>query len=304
MGATPAKVTHSETDASSAFVSCGSDFCRVRFSPIESSRLEIDSIWFTDRIHPEYNQSPVSAMYQLPYLPQFDRLGRNLGGFLFVVAGDRLLFSQLDPDVRRPSNDAPAPSLCDSRIVPRKLITVARPTNVLYMQKLRRVLVSTVEAKESHPPPHGERVLHSSLKLLEVRDDRHINETDVKQEEEVLQDRLVVAQHSLKHAERVYCMVEWQFVNQQDKKYSLILVGTGIQVGPNRQTGRRLLFSLGKSGSKLELQKQSTYDQPVYSIALWDNKTMVVVIGKTLSMEEYDEMDGRCVLPLSICIHD
>ncbi|USP75491.1 hypothetical protein yc1106_02765 [Curvularia clavata] len=293
MGDTPTKLTHSETDASSAFVSCGSDFCRVRFSTTASSPVEIDSIWFTDRVHPEYNQSPVSAIYHLPFLPQFDRTGRNLGGFLFVVAGDRLLFSQLDPDIKRLSSDTPAPFFCDSKIVPRKLITGAKPTNILYMQKLRRVLVSTVEAKESHPPPYGERVLHSSIKLLEVRDDRPTNDTDVKQEEEILPERLVVAQYSLQHAERVYCIVEWQFVNHRDKKYSLIIVGTGIQVGPNRQTGRRLIFSTGKSGSKLELQKQSTYEQPVYSIALWDNKTTISVVGKTLSMDEFDEKDGR-----------
>lgn len=296
MGDTPAKLTHRETDNSSAFVSCGSDFCLVRFSTTASSLPEIHSIWFADRVHPEYNQSPVSALYQLPFLPQFDKTGRNLGGFLFVVAGDRLLFSQLDPDIRRPSSDIPVPSFCDLKTIPRKLVTGAKPTNILYMQKLRRVLASTVEAKESHPPPYGERVLHSSIKLLEVRDDRPINDTDVKQEEEILPERLLVAQYSLQHAERVYCIVEWQFVNHQDKKYSLIIVGTGIQVGPNRQTGRRLIFSTGKSGSKLELQKQSAYDQPVYSIALWDNKTTISVIGKTLSMDEFNEKDGRYVI--------
>ena len=296
MGDTTAKLTHSETDASSAFVSCGSDFCQVRFSTTASSSLEIHSIWFTDRMHPEYNQSPVSTIYQLPFLPQFDRNGRNLGGFLFTVAGDRLLFSQLEPDIRRPSSGTPDQFLCDSRIVPRKLVTGAKPTNILYMQKLRRVLVSTVEAKESHPPPRGERVLHSSIKLLELRDDRPTNDTEVKQEEEISPERLVVAQFPLQHAERVYCIVEWQFINRQDKRYSLIIVGTGVQVGPNRQTGRRLIFSTGKSGSKLELQKQSTYDQPVYSIALWDNKTTISVIGKTLSMDEFDEKDGRFVL--------
>lgn len=173
------------------------------------------------------------------------------------------------------------------------------------MQRLRRVLVSTMEAKESRAPPHGERVLHSSIKLLEVRDDRSTIDTDIKQEEEeMLPQRLVVAQFSLQNAERVYSIVEWQFVNQQDRKYSLIIVGTGVQVGPTQQTGRRLIFNTGKSGSKLELQKQSTYDQPVYSIALWDNKTTISIIGKTLSMDQFDEQDGRCVHTLLLCGSD
>ncbi|RMZ70134.1 thermotolerance [Pyrenophora seminiperda CCB06] len=231
MGATSAKVTRSETDTSAAFVSCGSDFCRVRCLAGESSDLELESIWFTDRTHPEYNQSPVSAMYQLPFLQNSDAVGRNLGGFLFVGAGDRLLFSQLDSDVKWATSDMPSPVSYDARTVPRKLMTGAKPTNILYMQKLRRVLVSTVEAKEKHAPPNGERVLESSIKLL--------------------------------------------------------------RVSPTRQTGRRLIFNTGKHGSKLEQQKASTYSEPIYSIALWDNTTTISIIGKTLSIERFSESDGR-----------
>ncbi|EUC35054.1 hypothetical protein COCCADRAFT_91798 [Bipolaris zeicola 26-R-13] len=294
VGTTPAKITNSETDASSAFVSCGSDFCRVQFPRNGSLDLEIDCIWFTDRTQPDYDQSPVSALYQLPFLPELEKFGRNLGGFLFVVAGDRLLFSQLESDIRWAGDSTPTQPFCDSRMVPRKIITGAKPTSILYMQKLRRVVVSTMEAKESHAPPHGERVLHSSIKLLEVRDDRSTNDMEIKQEErDGVPEQLVVAQFSLQYAERVYTMVEWQFVTQRDKKYSLIIVGTGVQVGTSRQTGRRLIFNTGRSGSKLELQKQSTYDQPVYSIALWDNKTTVGVTGRKLFMEQFCEDDGR-----------
>ncbi|PZD35183.1 MMS1-N domain containing protein [Pyrenophora tritici-repentis] len=293
MGATSAKVTRSETDASAAFVSCGSDFCRVRCSAAESSDIQLDSIWFTDRAHPEYNQSPVSAMYQLPFLQNSDVVGQNLGGFLFAVAGDRLLFSQLDSDVKWPTSDVPPPVPYDARAVPRKLVTGAKPTNILYMQKLRRVLVSTMEAKEKHAPPHGERVLESSIKLLRVRDDRPQHDTDIKQEEEVPAERLVVAQCSLLNAERVYSMVEWQFVNEEGKRYSFIIVGTGIQISSTSQSGRRLIFNTGKHGSKLEQQKASTYSDPIYSIALWDNQTIISIIGKTLSIDRFSEPDGR-----------
>jgi len=293
MGATSAKVTRSETDASASFVSCGSDFCRVRCSADESSDLELESIWFTDRIHPEYNQSPVSAMYQLPFLQNLDFVGRNLGGFLFAVAGDRLLFSQLDSDIRWPTLDVLSPVLYDTRPVPRKLVTGAKPTNILYMQKLRRVLVSTIEAKEKQAPPHGERVLESSIKLLRVRDDRSHHDTEIKQEEELPAERLVVAQCFLLNAERVYSLVEWQFINEEGKRYSFIIVGTGVQVSPTSQSGRRLIFNTGKHGSKLEQQKASTYSEPIYSIALWDNQTTISIIGKTLSIDRFSEPDGR-----------
>jgi hypothetical protein len=295
MGATSANITRSETDISAAFVSCGSDFCRVRCSTDGSTSLEIDSIWFTDRAHPEYTQAPVSAIYQLPFLPEMDKIGRNLGGFLFAVAGDRLLFSQLDSDVKWPSHDASFPASYDSRIVPRKLTTGAKPTKILYMQKLRRILVSSMEAKEKLAPPHGYRVLHSMIKLLKVRDDKPSDEPDIKQEGGTLAERLVIAQYPLHNAERVYSIVEWPYLNRQGTRYSLIIVGTGIQIGPTKQTGRRLILNTGKSGTKLVLQKESSYKDPVYSIALLDNETTISCIGSTLSIDRFDEGAGRYV---------
>jgi hypothetical protein len=304
MGVTSAKIGRSETDASAAFVSCGSDFCRVRCSRKEPSLLEIDSVWFTERARPEYSQSPVSAVYQLPFLPALDTIGRNLGGFLFAVAGDRLLFSQLDSDVKWPSHDASFPDQYDSKVVPRKLRTGARPTKILYMQKLRRVLVSSMEAKEGNAPPHGYRVLHSTIKLLQVRDDKTSNEPEVKHEGDALAERLVVAQYSLSYAERVYSIIEWPFTNQQGKRFSFIIIGTGTQVGTTKQAGSRIILTTGKTGTKLELKKQSNYPDPVYSIALLDNITTVSSVGKQLFIDRFDEDLGRCVYPvLTSCLH-
>jgi len=187
----------------------------------------------------------------------------------------------------------PSTFLHDSKIVPRKLSTGAKPTNILYMQKLRRVLVSTTEAKERRGPPCGERILHSSIKLLRVRDDRPTDEVEIKQEVEAPVERLVVAQAPLMNAERVYSIVEWQFLNKDSKRYNLIIVGTGIQTGSSQHSGRRLIFNTGKSGSKLDLQKQSTYNDPVYGIALWDNQTTVSIVGKSLCIDRFDEEAGR-----------
>jgi len=106
-------------------------------------------------------------------------------------------------------------------------------------------------------------------------------------------ERLVVAQAPLMNAERVYSIVEWQFLNKDSKRYNLIIVGTGIQTGPSQHSGRRLIFNTGKSGSKLDLQKQSTYNDPVYGIALWDNQTTVSIVGKSLCIDRFDEEAGR-----------
>jgi hypothetical protein len=150
-----------------------------------------------------------------------------------------------------------------------------------------------MEAKERRGPPLGERVLQSSMKLLRVRDDRSTDDMEIKQEMDAPTERLVVAQCPLMNAERVYSIVEWQFVNKEGKKYNLVIVGTGIQTSATQHNGRRLIFNTGKSGSKLDLQKQSTYNEPVYGIALWDSQTTVSIVGRSLFIDRFDEEAGR-----------
>ncbi|KAF2846626.1 hypothetical protein T440DRAFT_224519 [Plenodomus tracheiphilus IPT5] len=294
MGTTSAHVRRSHTDLSSAFVACGPDFCRVRCSSKETSGIEIDSIWFTDRGHPEYSQSAITAMYQLPSMREQDSEGRNLGGFLFAVAGDQLLFSQLDSDIRWTSNDdTPQPEV-DSRAIPRKITTGAKPVSIAYLESQRRMIVSTLEAKEARVPPEGYRVLSSTLNLLKMNDDKSIHDLEIKQEDGTAPpEGLLLAQCQLENAERVHCTIEWPFVDHQGKKRSLLIVGTSIQVGPGKFKGRRLIFSTGKSHSKLQLQKDSHYDHPVYSIAMWSNNSIAMVVGKTLSLEFFDSQAGR-----------
>jgi hypothetical protein len=131
------------------------------------------------------------------------------------------------------------------------------------------------------------------MRLLRVRDDRPTEDVEIKQEVDAPSERLVIAQCSLMNAERVYSIIEWQFVNKDSKRYNLIIVGTGIQTSATQHSGRRLIFNTGKSGSKLDLQKQSTYNEPVYGIALWDNQTTVSIVGKSLFIDRFDEEAGR-----------
>lgn len=245
-------------------------------------------------------QSSVTAMCQLPFQTELDSVERNLGGFLFAVAGEQLLFSQLESDIRLTGNDDLTFAEADTRTVARYIPTGARPTNVEYLRSQRRLVVATVEAKEERQPPSGYRVLQSTLSLLRAYDERPLDELDIKLEEESdIPDRLVVAQFSLAHAERVYSIVDWQFKNHHGKTYSLLIVGTGIHAGPGKSKGRRLIFSTGKSQSKLLLQKESTYDYPVYCVAMWNNDNTINVIGKTMSLDYFDSQAGRYVKSIS-----
>ncbi|KAF2028323.1 hypothetical protein EK21DRAFT_69951 [Setomelanomma holmii] len=267
MGTTSVKIIASSTDTSTAFVSCGADFCRVRCSASNPTTIEIDSIWFNHRTNPGYLQSPVTAAYQLPFDRESDASGRNIGGFMFVVAGDDFLFSQLDADIGWASQDSRALPRDDCRTVPRKLLTQSKPTSVTYIKAIRKLLVATMEAKQKRPPPDGYRVLHSTISLLDAQAETSSDEPELKQEGNVAQSKHVTAQYSLQHGERVYSITEWPFVDHRKKKYTLIIIGTGIPGGSGKETGRRWIFSTGKNGSKLDRLKQSDVDYPVYCTA-------------------------------------
>jgi hypothetical protein len=295
MGTTTAQIMASATDTSAAFVSCGPDLCRVRCATSSSSVLDIDSIWFTSRTKPGYLQSSVTAMYQLPFIQDHDSAGRNLGGFFFAVAGDEFHCSQLDTDIRWTAHDMPSLPHDNGGAVPRKLLTGAKPTSITYLKPIRKMLVATMEAKEGKSPPNGYRVLHSTLKLLDVHGQKNSDEVEVKQEgSNEYASRLVAAQYELKHGERVYSVTEWPFTDHRNKTYTLIIVGTGVPKNNGKEAGRRLIFNVGRneSNAKLQLKKESTFDHPVYCTAVYSNKASVSAIGKTLTFDMFESEAG------------
>lgn len=294
MGTTSAEITASTTDTSSAYVSCGSDFCRVRCSLSHPSTLEVDSIWFTNRMRPGYLQSPVTAIYQLPSIRDSASAGRNLGGFLFAVAGDEFHCSQLVTDSQWTAPDVPTLHQDDSGAVPRKLFTGAKPTSVTYLKPIRKMVVTTIEAKEGKAPPNGYRVLYSAIKLININDLKPHDEAEVKEEDGNYSSRHVAAQYELKHGERVYSVAEWPFTDHRNKQYNLIIVGTGVPGITARETGRRLIFNVGRneSNAKLQLKKESTFDHPVYCTAVYGNNETISAIGKTLTYDVFESEAG------------
>lgn len=294
IGATSARITASATDSSVAFVSCSGDFCRVRIPANNSSSLDIDSVWFTNRHNPAFLQAQVTAMYQLPIIQDPHTLGRNLGGFLFAVSGDHLLSAQLDTDVRW-TNEAALPSTSEeSRTIPREVFLGTKPTNMLYLKASRKMVVSTIEAKEERASSVCVRSLRSAIQLVYIHDDKALDEHDIKQEDgENHAKHSISAEFTLLRGERVYSMVEWSFIDHRKKKYTLIIVGTGVPNKSGKESGRKLILSPGKSGSSLKLQKEFHYDNPVYCIAIFDNASIISAIGKTLSFDVYDSEAGK-----------
>lgn len=300
MGSTSAQLHPSSTDGAAAFVSCASDFCRVRVSASKGSTLNVESIWFANRTRPEYLQHPITAAYQLGRGESMATpLERNLGGFLFVVSGDQMLYAYLDTDAGYGGNTSTMRSGNETKALPRRLIIGAKPTHAAYLTLPRKMLVATIEAREECAPPEGYRAMHSTLKLLDLHDDKPLDEMEVKQEVGVeLTNRLVVTQYVLHHAERVYSIADWAYEDDRGKKYNLVIVGTGVGSGSGKETGRRLIFNLGQRGSRLSLQKESIYPHPVYCVTMFDRRATVSAVGKMLHFDEFDAALGRQVQPI------
>ncbi|KAH8725580.1 mono-functional DNA-alkylating methyl methanesulfonate N-term-domain-containing protein [Phaeosphaeriaceae sp. PMI808] len=288
MGTTSARITASSADLSTAFISCGPHFCRVRCSIRNSSKLDIDSIWFTNPVKSGYIQPPITAVYQLPLSKNLNTPGRNLGGFLLAVGGDQGLFSQLDINRTWTAQDPPTLAQNDCQAVPRKLLIGAKPTVVTYIKSLNKMVIATMEAKEGRAPPHGYRVLHSAIKLIKGSDDKVLDAPDIKMEDEDFSNNHIIDQFELKHGERVYSITEWVFINPQNKRYSLIIVGTGVPERTGKETGRRLVINIGKHGKKLQLQKESVFEHPVYCTVIYDNASSVTAYGRTLTFDIFE----------------
>ncbi|KAF2713263.1 hypothetical protein K504DRAFT_134278 [Pleomassaria siparia CBS 279.74] len=293
MGSTVAQVTRSATDSAAAFVTCGSDICRVRSPANQSYTIDVDSIWFTERNNPGYKQSPIMAIDQLPFSRGIGA-DKDLGGFIIAISGDNMLFAQLEFDIRCSNYDVPSSTLIQQKPIPRKLITNATPAKLMYMEKLNKMVVATTEAREEKAPPSGYRVVHSAIQILRLGDE--VAEDEEEEEEDmqpVITNNLVTSEFVLKHYERVYSMIEWTFVSDKDKTFHFVIVGTGITTSSGKETGRRLFLNVNETGIKLK--KESAFEQPLRCMALYDESTLLSIHGSTLAYEEYDHRATKWV---------
>ncbi|KAF2004601.1 hypothetical protein P154DRAFT_426022 [Amniculicola lignicola CBS 123094] len=288
MGTTTVHVSRCVTDPSVAFATCGSDFCRVRCGQ-QGSVMEIDSIWFTDQADPGFSQGPVTAVGQVPLKSNEGLSERDLGGFIFAVSGNKLLYTQLDYEIASSMTGYGSISPECSKVVPRKTVTEATPTKLAYITALRKMVVATIDIKEERAPPNGYRSIRSSLKLVNLDPEDVL----VKLEdgaEELVRSKPIVGEFQLKNYERVYSIVDWTFISK-GKSYHFIIVGTGIRQDQDKETGRRLFLQV--KDNVFKLKKDYSFDRPVRCLALFGDKQLVTIHGNTVSLEEYHYPDAR-----------
>ncbi|CAI6235125.1 unnamed protein product [Periconia digitata] len=299
MGSTAVQLRPCSTDPSSAFLACGSEFCRITLSGSGPRAIDVNPIWLVDRHIQTYAQGPIVALDQLPFVPNSASTGRGLGGFIFTVSGEQMLLAQMDYDVRWSGQNGQPAVQEQSKVVPRTIPTGASPMKMMYMAGTTRfMVVATMENKEVRAPPNGYRTVHSTLKFLKMSEEQMNEEPDIKSEDEELNaNKFVAYEFQLEPYERVYSMVEWVMDTDKGKKYKILVVGTGIKKGPGQEEGRRLFFNAGgKSGVKL--MKQIPHTSPVRCLGIYKSTYLVAIIGKTIRIYDFEAASQKW----SICV--
>lgn len=286
MGTTSVRVTRSTTDSSVAFVSCGPDFCRVyrqrQALNVMGSIAVIDSIWFSDLRKDDYQQHSVTAVDQLPASRSCEDSERPLAGFIFAISGGRILAAQLEYDM----GGSPSLTPEKAKVVPRKIWSGPTPSKLTYTEHLQKIIVTATEPKEIRPPPDGYRTITSSLQLVNTADAGEVMVED-EDHHTAPRNKFVVAEFPLKNYERVYSLLEW-VLDDDDKRYHFVCVGTGIMVEPGREEGRMRLLKFKRPNSTIQQSMCKDHKSPVRCMALFNDRHLVYIVGKTMYLAKFD----------------
>ncbi|KAJ4289192.1 hypothetical protein N0V90_011534 [Kalmusia sp. IMI 367209] len=272
-------------------LACGTRDGLLVCSDIDIGAEKVDSIWLDDPQHPAYLQGPANAIDQVPFRMTSD--GSSLGGFIFAIFGDRMVFARLDYDVKWASQSSPATSPEQSKVIPRKLPTISTPLKLLVAEDLpHHTIVVTNDIKEERSPPRGYRTVTSSLKIVDLCNDESNTESEIKEESTPTtpRNKLYKTEVPLKNYERVHSMIRWGFLDGKGRQRALVVVGTGITEALGKESGRRLVLNITKSG--LDLQDKKKFDKPVRCIAVYDNQHIVSIVGTTLQVEQLERTDA------------
>ncbi|KAF1976560.1 hypothetical protein BU23DRAFT_455784 [Bimuria novae-zelandiae CBS 107.79] len=288
MGSTAVYITPNKIDDSMAFLACGADFCRVHLS-IQDFEIHIDSIWLHDPSCPTYMQGAPNAVDQVPLAADSGQDKRKLGGFILAVFGDRMVYARLDYDITW-SGQVGSPSIPEKgKVIPRKLPISSTPTNIMVAEDLpHHMIVVTNVLREEHASIHKYRKMVSSIRVIDLLNHGRIADADIKEElpSSTPKKKLEHIEVPLNTYERVHSMVRWVFLGNEDRQHALVVVGTGVTEAPGKETGRRLVLNVGKTG--LKLQDSKRFPHPVRCIAVYDNQHIVSIIGTVLQIEQIE----------------
>lgn len=275
-----------------AFVACGADLCRAYMSP-DDLQIHLDSIWLHSPQSSAYLQGALNAIDQVPSTGITEAKKTGLDGYIFAVFGDQMVYARFDPDTKLQNQSIQSPAPEEGKTVPRKIHTTGTPTKIMVAEDLpHHMIVVTSEFKEERSMNQKYRIMIPSIRIVDLLSDAVIPDPDIKEEHATAtpRNKLEKTEIHLKHYERVYSMVRWVFLGSEDRQHALIVVGTGITESSGKETGRRLIINVGKSG--LTLKDKKRFDKPVRCIAVYDNQHIISIIGNTIQIEQIERTEA------------
>ncbi|KAJ9636698.1 hypothetical protein H2199_007692 [Coniosporium tulheliwenetii] len=249
LGFTSTRIVSDSSKVTSAFATCGNNFCRLDYTGGRTSGLLIRSIWFTDLNQPAFQQSPVAALSQIPYGEDLDR--KNLTGALACICGSQFLVARLD--------DEP-------KVVPRRIpMSDATPSRIMYSSRLEKIVTGSLQTHSPVVSPEDITSVKAQLQFVDG--------------EKVLKTTPL--------AERVYAMLDWTYEDAQGRKYGFLLLGLGNLEGSWGRVTFLSARPEGNNVNVYE-KFHLEFDKPVLAIALYDQTKLVIAVGSDLRLYSFD----------------
>ncbi|KAF2089554.1 hypothetical protein K490DRAFT_63693 [Saccharata proteae CBS 121410] len=263
LGHAPASLAVSgAASTSSAIATCGSEICRLDYKDGDAAGLQITNVWFTDRVRPSLQQFSVSA---LNHIPRYDYLVKDLGGALLGISHKTFFVAQLDDELRT---------------VPRRVPVEGTPNRVVYSEYFKTIFVGGI-----HTVPFPNTPQRASRAIIQTIDERPGMESTKGR-----------TAYELSAGARINSLIEWVLRIEDGKKYSLIVAGTTEDEG---RAGKVICFQqvLPPEGvMTLRLMKEMNFKSPVFSLASFRTKDLVVCAGKSVSVYSYSPTDLKLIL--------
>lgn len=255
------------SDSEKAYAFSGPDTCILTWDGSSARSLSIQSLWISDKSRPALSQGSITMVSVMPtsdYLSSTDTVG-SLANSLAIVSSNEVCFALVDNA---------------TTTIPRQIPVTGTPNRLIYAEQQRSfVCASVCTGVRSFPSnmrnaqPEERRQIWPTIDFIPADKDR------------------VSFTFDLQPGERVYALLEWSF-HSKGKQYSFIMVGGSYPSrGGTAEKGRiAMLQPTIRNWETVDVRegRSTTFDKPVYALALYDDLTYLACTGTDVLASRFD----------------
>ncbi|KAK6441793.1 hypothetical protein LTR95_001987 [Oleoguttula sp. CCFEE 5521] len=282
LGLSTVRLARNSNEPSVVYATTGQDLFTLTWDGVSSQSLSIKSVWVSDKARPYLAQGPIAAISRMPsstYMTSAES-SADLADSLVMISPEEVWIASVDPSIAT---------------VPRQVSVSGSPTRLIYAEQHRALVCASVctsvrafPSDMPHAMPEARRQIWTAIDFIPA--DRDASSFTFK----------------MQPGERVYALLEWTMTKEDGKRYSFVLVGGSYTKQSGRVKGRiAFLQPTIKNWEVVDVRegRSSTFDGPVYALALYDPMTYIAcagseVIVSTFSVEEskWNTAGASCLL--------